>query len=35
LYLRSVLGLRAAPEFEAWMERRPDLLSVSGQWLLT
>jgi ethanolamine ammonia-lyase large subunit len=35
LYLRSVLGLRPAPEFEAWMERRPDLLSVSGQWLLT
>jgi ethanolamine ammonia-lyase large subunit len=35
LYLRSVLGLRPAPEFEAWMERRPDLLSVTGQWLLT
>jgi ethanolamine ammonia-lyase large subunit len=36
LYLRSVLGLRPAPEFEAWMERRPDLLSgFSDQWLLT
>jgi ethanolamine ammonia-lyase large subunit len=33
LYLRSVLGLRPAPEFEAWMERTPDLLSAS--WLLT
>ena len=33
LYLRSVLGLRPAPEFEQWMERRPDLLSA--QWLLT
>ncbi len=42
LYLRSVLGLRPAPEFEEWMERRPDLLSglsglseLSDQWLLT
>jgi ethanolamine ammonia-lyase large subunit len=33
LYLRSVLGLKPAPEFEAWLERRPDLLSE--QWLLT
>ena len=33
LYLRSVLGLRPAPEFEAWMERTPELLSAS--WLLT
>src|SRR5579885_3499528 len=33
LYLRSVLGLRPAPEFEAWLERRPDLLAA--QWLLT
>ena len=33
LYLRSVLGLKPAPEFEAWLERRPDLLSA--QWLLT
>jgi ethanolamine ammonia-lyase large subunit len=39
LYLRSVLGLRPAPEFEAWMDARPDLLSglsgLSDQWLLT
>jgi ethanolamine ammonia-lyase large subunit len=36
LYLRSALGLRAAPEFEEWMERRPDLLAAfSPQWLLT
>jgi len=33
LYVRSVLGLRPAPEFEAWMERRPSLLPES--WLLT
>jgi ethanolamine ammonia-lyase large subunit len=33
LYLRSVLGLKPAPEFEAWLEQRPDLLSA--QWLLT
>jgi ethanolamine ammonia-lyase large subunit len=33
LYLRAVLGLRPAPEFEAWLERRPDLLSAT--WLLT
>jgi ethanolamine ammonia-lyase large subunit len=33
LYLRSVLGLRPAPEFEAWMERHPPLLAES--WLLT
>jgi ethanolamine ammonia-lyase large subunit len=33
LYVRSVLGLRAAPEFEAWMERRPSLIPES--WLLT
>jgi ethanolamine ammonia-lyase large subunit len=33
LYLRQVLGLRPAPEFEEWMERRPDLLDA--QWLLT
>jgi ethanolamine ammonia-lyase large subunit len=39
LYLRSVLGLRPAPEFEAWMERRPDSLAglsgLADQWLLT
>jgi ethanolamine ammonia-lyase large subunit len=33
LYLRSVLGLKPAPEFEDWLEQRPDLLSA--QWLLT
>jgi ethanolamine ammonia-lyase large subunit len=33
LYLRSVLGLKPAPEFEAWLEQRPDLLSA--QWLLS
>src|SRR5450432_707937 len=26
LYLRSVLGLKPAPEFEAWLEHRPELL---------
>ena len=33
LYLRSVLGLRPAPEFEAWLERHPSLVPES--WLLT
>jgi ethanolamine ammonia-lyase large subunit len=33
LYLRSVLGLKPAPEFEAWLERRPELLPAA--WLLT
>jgi ethanolamine ammonia-lyase large subunit len=33
LYLRSVLGLKPAPEFEAWLERRPELLPAP--WLLT
>ena len=33
LYLRSVLGLRPAPEFEAWLEHSPELLPAS--WLLT
>ena len=33
LYVRSVLGLKAAPEFEEWMERRPQLLPAP--WLLT
>jgi ethanolamine ammonia-lyase large subunit len=33
LYLRSVLGLRPAPEFEAWLERRPQL--NPEPWLLT
>jgi ethanolamine ammonia-lyase large subunit len=37
LYLRTALGLKPAPEFEAWLDRRPDLLAghVAGQWLLT
>jgi ethanolamine ammonia-lyase large subunit len=33
LYLRSVLGLKPAPEFEAWLERHPRL--VPETWLLT
>ena len=33
LYLRSLLGLRPAPEFEAWLERNPRQLRES--WLLT
>jgi ethanolamine ammonia-lyase large subunit len=33
LYLRSVLGLRPAPEFEAWLEQNPGLLPAP--WLLT
>lgn len=33
LYVRRVLGLRPAPEFEAWMERRPEL--SPAPWLLT
>lgn len=33
LYLRSVLGLKPAPEFEAWMESHPPLLPAP--WLLT
>jgi len=33
LYLRGVLGLKPAPEFEAWLERRPELLPAP--WLLT
>jgi ethanolamine ammonia-lyase large subunit len=33
LYIRSVLGLKPAPEFEGWLEERHDLLSAS--WLLT
>ena len=33
LYLRSVLGLKPAPEFETWLERHPRLLPES--WLLT
>ena len=33
LYVRSVLGLRPAPEFEAWLEYRPPLIAES--WLLT
>ncbi len=33
LYLRSVLGLRPAPEFEEWLARQPKL--IPEQWLLT
>jgi ethanolamine ammonia-lyase large subunit len=33
LYLRSVLGLKPAPEFEEWLERHPPLLPET--WLLT
>ena len=33
LYLRDVMGLRPAPEFEQWLENRPELLPAP--WLLT
>jgi len=33
LYLRAALGLRPAPEFEAWLESQPPLLPAP--WLLT
>ncbi len=33
LYLRSVLGLKPAPEFEAWLEAQQPL--IPAQWLLT
>jgi ethanolamine ammonia-lyase large subunit len=33
LYLRSLLGLRPSPEFEAWLESRPQL--SAEPWLLT
>lgn len=33
LYLRRLLGLRPAPEFEAWLSRRPEVLEQT--WLLT
>jgi ethanolamine ammonia-lyase large subunit len=33
LYLRSVLGLKPAPEFEAWLERNTAL--IPEPWLLT
>jgi ethanolamine ammonia-lyase large subunit len=33
LYIRSVLGLRPAPEFEQWLMTRPDL--IPSPWLLT
>jgi ethanolamine ammonia-lyase large subunit len=32
LYLRSVLGLRPSPEFEQWLQERPELLPAP--WLL-
>ena len=33
LYVRAVLGLKPAPEFEAWLARRPNL--TEARWLLT
>jgi ethanolamine ammonia-lyase large subunit len=33
LYLREVLGLRPAPEFEEWLQERPEL--IPSPWLLT
>jgi ethanolamine ammonia-lyase large subunit len=33
LYVRSVLGLRPSPEFEAWLDARPQL--EAERWLLT
>lgn len=33
LYVREVLGLRPAPEFERWLEERPELLPAP--WLLS
>ena len=33
LYLRAVLGLKPAPEFEAWLEAKPRL--IPEPWLLT
>lgn len=33
LYVREVLGLRPAPEFEQWIEERPELLPAP--WLLS
>ncbi len=33
LYRRSLLGLKPAPEFEQWLQSRPDVLEQS--WLLT
>jgi ethanolamine ammonia-lyase large subunit len=33
LYLRSLLGLRPAPEFEVWLDQHPPLIPES--WLLT
>jgi len=33
LYVRSVLGLRPAPEFEAWLAAKPELGNAT--WLLT
>jgi ethanolamine ammonia-lyase large subunit len=34
LYIRDVLGLKPAPEFEAWLERRPEI-AAAASWLLT
>jgi ethanolamine ammonia-lyase large subunit len=37
LYLRATLGLKPAPEFEAWMAAHPPLpaLTEAAQWQLT
>jgi ethanolamine ammonia-lyase large subunit len=37
LYLRDVLGLRPAPEFEAWLAARPEWKPEleNAAWLLT
>jgi ethanolamine ammonia-lyase large subunit len=33
LYVRRILGLKPAPEFEAWLDRRPEF--APAPWLLT
>jgi hypothetical protein len=33
LYVRNVLGLKPAPEFEEWLAHRPAL--IPEPWLLT
>jgi ethanolamine ammonia-lyase large subunit len=33
LYIRNLLGLKPAPEFEAWLEQKPGIAAAS--WLLT
>jgi ethanolamine ammonia-lyase large subunit len=34
-YLRSLMGLRPAPEFEVWLEQSPDLLPRMSGLLLS